>query len=64
MDGRDERARYYNFPSLPELVDAYLASGPWEIVGTDHHIGDPAGPSERGAWLAVTVRKPIPGGAA
>jgi len=55
-DGRDRFGRYFNQPDLPQLIDIYRQSAPWEVVETEEYVGGGYGRSE-GPWAAITVRK-------
>ena len=57
IDGRDRFGRYFNQPNLPQLIEFYRGSAPWEVLETDEYVGGGYGRSE-GPWLAITVQKP------
>ena len=56
--GRDVRGRYFNYPDRAALIDAYAASGAWEIESLVDYVG---GGFDGGAgpWLAITARRPM-----
>jgi len=56
--GRDTFGRYFNYPDQKALTDAYLASGPWEIVSAVDYIGG-GYEGGQGPWIAMTTRRPI-----
>ena len=56
IESRDQFGRYFNHPTLPELIDLYLQSAPWEIIATEEFVGGGYGRSE-GPWVAITVQK-------
>lgn len=56
IENRDRFGRYFNHPTLPQLVEFYLQSAPWEILATEEFVGGGYGRSE-GPWVAITVQK-------
>jgi SAM-dependent methyltransferase len=56
VEGRDKFGRYFNYPTLPMLHDAYLSAAEWlEYEGLEYEGGGYDG--RQGPWAAVTVRK-------
>lgn len=56
IDSRDPFGRYFNHPTLPQLIEFYQRSAPWEILATEEFVGGGYGRSE-GPWIAITARK-------
>jgi hypothetical protein len=56
VDGRDRFGRYFNQPNLPQLIEYYRGSAPWEVLEIDEYAGGGYERSE-GPWLAITVQK-------
>jgi 2-polyprenyl-3-methyl-5-hydroxy-6-metoxy-1,4-benzoquinol methylase len=56
-EGRDAMGRYFNYLDKDTLVEAYLASGAWDILSVFQYesggYDDALGP-----WLALTARRP------
>ncbi|RIV79967.1 class I SAM-dependent methyltransferase [Pelagerythrobacter aerophilus] len=57
IPGRDTFGRYFNYPDRRALIDAYAASGPWELVSVADYIGG-GYEGGQGPWIAITVRRP------
>lgn len=56
-ESRDQFGRYFNQPTLRQLMALYEQSAPWEILATQEFVGGGYGRSE-GPWVAITVQKP------
>lgn len=57
-EGRDERDRFYNYLTRPEMLSLYERSAAWENVATVEYIGGDGFEVKEDPWLAITVRKP------
>jgi len=55
--GRDRFARYFNYPTRAEIVDAYRQAGEWETVSVVDY-DDVGYDGRQGPWVGVTVRRP------
>ncbi len=56
-EGRDERARYYNYLSHDEMVAMYTSVADWEIVSALDYLGGARFETQQVPWVAITVRK-------
>ena len=56
--GRDSLGRYFNYYDRATLLDAYAASGSWDIISTSDYIGG-GYESGQGPWIAITVRRQV-----
>jgi len=57
-EGRDERDRFYNYLTRPEMLSLYKRSAAWENVATVEYVGGGSYEVKEEPWLAITVRKP------
>ncbi len=57
-EGRDERNRFYNYLTRPEMLSLYALSAAWENVATVEYVGGGGFEVKENPWLAITVRKP------
>lgn len=57
VEGRDERARYYNYLSHEQMIMAYAQSGDWEIVPALDYLGGARFETQQIPWVSMTVRK-------
>ncbi len=56
-EGRDRFGRYFNYPSLDDLVEAYRRSGDWRIISTIEYEGG-GYDGATGPWVAITAAAP------
>jgi SAM-dependent methyltransferase len=57
-EGRDERDRFYNYLTRPEMLSLYARSAAWENISTVEYVGGGGYEVKEDPWLAITVRKP------
>ncbi|MHB9880926.1 class I SAM-dependent methyltransferase [Pacificimonas sp. ICDLI1SI03] len=56
--GRDALGRYFNYLGRSDLIEAYRASGHWEIESIIEYVGG-GYEGGRGPWLTITARRPL-----
>ncbi len=58
QEGRDSQGRYYNYPSLDQLLAAYEQAGEWDIIHHSEYVG---GGFENGSgpWAYVVLRRRV-----
>ena len=56
-DGRDERARYYSYLSMAQMMAAYQESGAWEVLEQFAYDSDKRYETTVGSWVGVMARK-------
>jgi SAM-dependent methyltransferase len=56
-DARDPDNRYYNYPTVEELVSAYDGSGEWRLLDIVEYIGGGFGDGGKGPWIAVIAAR-------
>lgn len=57
-EGRDDRARYYNYLAREEMIDFYEWSAGWEVLSAIEYTGGGGYELKKGPWVAITTRKP------
>jgi SAM-dependent methyltransferase len=59
VEGRDERARYYNYLSREQMTEMYANAADWEIVSAADYLGGARFETRQIPWVAITVRKMV-----
>ncbi len=54
-EGRDRHERYFNYPTLKQLIPAYKASGAWSVLAAEEYVGG-GFEGGTGPWVAATLQ--------